>query len=47
MVNFSGRPVQRPVPKVAKKHGANAQTIYAWRKHVGSWKLSTCTACDS
>ncbi len=27
---------QRPVPEVAKKHGINGQTIYAWRKHFGT-----------
>jgi len=26
----------RPVPEVAKKHGVSAQTIYGWRKHVGT-----------
>jgi putative transposase len=23
-------------PRVAKKHGVSAQTIYAWRKHYGT-----------
>ena len=26
----------KPVPDVAKKHGVSGQTIYSWRKHVGS-----------
>jgi putative transposase len=26
---------QRPVPEIAKKHGAGAQAIYGWRKHFG------------
>ena len=27
---------RRPVPKVAKRHGVSAQTIYSWRKHFGT-----------
>ena len=27
----------KPVPDVAKKPGVSGQTIYSWRKHVGSF----------
>ena len=30
----------KPVPDVAKKHGVSGQTIYSWRKHVGSLEPS-------
>ena len=30
----------KPVPGVAKKHGVSAQTIYSWRKHLGSLEPS-------
>ena len=30
----------KPVPDVAKKHGVSGQTIYSWRKHVGSMEPS-------
>lgn len=30
---------ERPVPEAAKKHGVSAQTIYGWRKHVGTLQL--------
>ena len=36
MVTILREAEEKPVPDVAKKHGAGAQTIYAWRKHFGS-----------
>ena len=36
MVTILHEADERSVPEVAKKHGVSAQTIYAWRKHVGS-----------
>ena len=30
----------KPVPDVAKKHGVSGQTIYSWRKHLGSLEPS-------
>ena len=30
----------KPVPDVAKQHGVSGQTIYRWRKHVGSLEPS-------
>ncbi len=36
MVTILREPDQRPVPEIAKKHGVCAQTIYGWRKHVGT-----------
>ena len=35
----------KPVPDVAKKHGVSGQTIYSWRKHVGSLEPSDRRAC--
>jgi putative transposase len=31
------------VPEVAKKHGINGQTIYAWRKHFGTLEAADVT----
>ena len=36
MVTILREADERPVPKVAKKHGVSAQTIYGWRKHFGT-----------
>jgi len=36
MVTILREADQRPVPEIAKKHGVCAQTIYGWRKHVGT-----------
>jgi transposase-like protein len=36
MVTILREADRRPVPEVATRHGVNAQTIYAWRKHFGS-----------
>ena len=29
-----------PVPEVAKRHRVSTQTIYIWRKHVGTLELA-------
>jgi putative transposase len=42
MVTILREADQRPVLEVAKKHSISAQTIYAWRKHFGSWSRPTC-----
>ena len=36
MVTILREADRRPVPEVAKRHGVSAQTIYSWRKHVGT-----------
>jgi putative transposase len=36
MVTILREADERSVPEVAKKHGLSAQTIYGWRKHVGT-----------
>ena len=36
MVTILREADEKSVPEVAKKHGVNAQTLYAWRKHFGS-----------
>ena len=40
MVTILREADEKSVPEVAKKHGASAQTIYAWRKHFGSLEPS-------
>ena len=36
MVTILREADRRPVPEVAKRHGVSAQTIYSWRKHLGT-----------
>ena len=36
MVTILREADRRPVPELAKQHGVSAQTIYSWRKHVGT-----------
>ena len=36
MVTILREADEKPVPEVAKRHGISAQTIYGWRKHVGT-----------
>lgn len=36
MVTILREADEKPVPKVAKRHGVCAQTIYGWRKHFGT-----------
>ena len=36
MVTILREADEKSVPEVAKKHGVSSQTIYGWRKHVGS-----------
>jgi putative transposase len=40
MVTILREADEKSVPEVATKHGATAQTIYAWRKHFGSLEPS-------
>ena len=41
MVTILRKADERAVPEVARKHSISAQTIYAWRKHFGSWSRPT------
>jgi putative transposase len=36
MVTILREADDKSVPEVAKKHGVSAQTIYGWRKHLGT-----------
>jgi Transposase len=36
MVTILREADERPVPEVAKMHSISTQTIYGWRKHVGT-----------
>ena len=36
MVTILREADRRPGPEVAKRHGVSAQTIYSWRKHLGT-----------
>ena len=44
MVTILREADQRPVPEVAKKNGVSAQTLYAWRKHFGTFGARRCEA---
>ena len=41
MVTILREADERSVPEVAKKHGVSAQTIYGWRKHLGTLEPAT------
>jgi len=36
MVTILREADEKPVPKVAEKHGGSSQTIYGWREHFGT-----------
>ena len=36
MVTILREADEKPVSEIAKKHGISDQTIYGWRKHVGT-----------